>query len=307
MLLCGCPAAPTWSEMIDGEAHGALSGVWGSGFDDVWVVGGRTLGSAEILHYDGMEWTEQDAPDTALLAWVFGWSDSSAMAVGIDGSVASWDGSSWTALDPGTDQDLWGVWGESEDDVWIVGGTPDATAPTILHYDGSTFTPVALDPAQNPRDAHQLFKVWGIDGRTWAVGQGGLMLELIGDEWTAVSAGAQADQDFVSLWGTGADEVVAVGGRANGRVASFDGSAWDTVSPSGVGGLNAVFMDQEDSAVVGGVSGFVGLFSPATGELVREDSPSTLDVHAIWGDGERYWAVGGRFSEPLSGLLWVRE
>ncbi len=293
--------------MIDDDAHGALSGVWGSAFDDVWVVGGRTMDSAEILHYDGMEWTEQDAPATSLLAWVFGWSADSALAVGIEGSVASWDGSSWTVLDPGTDENLWGVWGESEDDVWIVGGTPDAAEPTILHYDGSTFTPVALDPAQNPRGAHQLFKVWGVDGRTWAVGEAGLLLELINDQWTAVSAGAQADQDFVSLWGPDSEHVVAVGGRSNGRVASFDGTAWDTVSPSGVGGLNAVFMDQEDSAVVGGVSGYVGLFSPSTGELVREDSPSTLDVHAIWGDGERHWAVGGRFSEPLSGLLWVRE
>lgn len=303
--LLGCPGV-RWEETLDGAAHGALSGVWGTGPDDVWIVGG-TFEQAEILHFDGDAWSDSPAPAIPLLSWAYGWGPDDVLAVGVGGGVARWSGSTWSELDSGTDTDLWGVFGFSSDDVWIVGGTVGETEPLLLHFDGQDFTPHSLPADQNPRNASAVFKVWGIDGTLFAVGETGLMLQWEGAAWISLAAGAQANQDFVSLWGTSADHMVAVGGRGNARVATWDGSAWDTVAPSAIGGLNAVAMVDEDEAIIGGVSGFVGTFTPSTGEVAFEDTLPGGDVHATWNDGAgRTYAVGGRFYEPMTGLAWVR-
>ncbi len=303
----GC--APAWSDAFDPAGYGALSGVWGSGPADVFVVGG-TGEQAQIVHFDGSAWTDMQAPDVPLLAWVTGWSADQVMAVGIDGAAAWYDGSEWTALDSGTDEDLWGVFGFAPDDVWVVGGdTDDAGAPpVVLHWDGSHFETIALDPDELSRQPSSLFKVWGVGDVLFALGQGGQILRWDGAAWRDSPAGAGADQDFVSLWGTEEDHIVAVGGRGNARVATWDGAAWTTLSPSGVGGLNAVSMLDDGRALVGGLNGYVGVFDPETGELTAEETLQGGDVHALWGDGEgRWYAVGGRFVEPYAGAAWLRE
>ncbi len=316
--LAGCNTTATeaepasWAEAFDTSMAGALSSVWGSGPSDVWVVGGVGEGGtepgAEIYHYDGDAWTEVQAPDVGLLVWVFGWGPGAAMAVGLDGGVAGWDGSTWTAMDSGVDADLWGVWGRTPDDVWIVGGDLDGPEPTLLHFDGTSFTPSTLAPEDNERGARSLFKVWGIGDTIFAVGEHGIVVRLVGEAWKAVGAGPKADDDFVSLWGDSEDRIVAVGGRSNARISTWDGAAWTTVAPGGFPGMNAIFMGQSGTTVIGGVTGFVGTVDPSTGAITSEEGLDTVDVHAIWGDGEgRYYAVGGLFAAPWDrGIAWVR-
>jgi len=154
--------------------------------------------------------------------------------------------------------------------------------------------------------------VWGIDGRIFAVGQVGLILELVGDDWMKRDAGAQANQDFISLWGTSEDALVVVGGRGNARIATLEGTVFDTLAPgaglpAGTGGINAVFMDDPAQAIVGGVVGLAGAFDPDRGELVIEPTPTDIDLHAMWGDGAgRTYAVGGTFLPPDEGVALVR-
>lgn len=95
--------------------------------------------------------------------------------------------------------------------------------------------------------------MWGIDGALFAVGQRGLVIRWDGGRWVESPAGANADQDFVSVGDRGRSHIVAVGGRSNGRVATWDGSAWTTLAPTGLGGLNAVAMSRPDEAVIGGI------------------------------------------------------
>ncbi len=304
----GGAATVTWAPAFDTSTTGSLSGVWGSGPDDVWIVGGDD-DAGEIWHFDGAAWSESALPEgTPLLVWVFGFGPSEAYAVGVDGAGVRWDGSAWTTWDTGTEEDLWGVWGASADDLWVVGGDADVGDPLILHWDGAAFTEVALATEQNPRAATTVFKVWGIEGRTWIVGQRGTILELQGDGWVFRSGGAEANQDFVSLSGNTADGVVIAGGRGNARVATFDGAAWTTLAPSGVGGLNAVAMLPDDTAVMGGIAGFAGRFDPATGTLTREEFLGTEDLHAAWFDGVgTTYMVGGNFVAPHRGAAWTRR
>ena len=43
-------------------ATGALSGVWGTAPDNVYIVGGSDAGG-EIHHFDGTAWSPMDVPD----------------------------------------------------------------------------------------------------------------------------------------------------------------------------------------------------------------------------------------------------
>jgi hypothetical protein len=223
--------------------------------------------------------------------------------------MVHYDGMRWSRIETGRSEDLWGIFGFSPDDLWIVGGDPFDGDPIVLHYDGAIFEAETIAASDNPGGAHALFKVWGASGTLFAVGQKGLILGRSSDSWTTMSAGALADQDFVSLWGTGPDHVVAVGGRQNARIATFDGADWQTRAPDALAGLNGVHLSSEDLAVIGGVRGFLGRFEPSTGEVVREAEGLTeLDVHAVWGDGAgRHIAVGGTFAEPHRGVALIRE
>lgn len=295
-----------WTEAFDVSTAGSLSGVWGSGPDDVFMVGGDEV-QGEIYHYDGATWAPMELPAVPLQVWAFGFGPDNVYSVGLDGSALHYDGATWTALETDVTQDLWGVWGASPDDIWIVGGDVFDNPPVILHYDGQTFTEVALDPAENPLDVKALFKIWGIGTKLFAVGQSGLLIEYDGQTWRRVPAGAQADADFIALWGTSEDNIVAVGGRGNARVATYDGTEWTTIAPTGVGGLNAVFMEQPDTAHVGGLQGRGFSFDVATGELTDEPLFSLQDIHAMWGDGAgRIYAVGGNFVAPHMGVAFVR-
>ena len=314
LVLSGCreepePTTPeepeaVWTAAEGVDAPGSLSGVWASGPDDVWVVGGDEQG-CEIWHgSEGAFSLWPEPPPVDLLVWVHGFAPDDIFAVGVGGGAVHFDGTSWSVLETGTTTDLWGVFGESNDDLWVVGGDPEEGEPLILHYDGTSFDVVPLDPAENDRLAHALFKVFGVDGRLFAVGQAGLVVEWDGTKFVQVGTGAS--DDFVSLWGSSADDLVAVGGRAAAQVATFDGVDFQTTSPPGVPGLNAVTLAGEE-VVVAGVSGWVGHLDRASGELVRETAIQSLDLHAAFYDGAgRVYAVGGRFYEPHTGAVVIR-
>jgi len=293
-----------WRAAFDTEGVGALSSVWGSGPNDVFVVGG-TPGRGEVYHYDGQIWREMPAPSVPLLVWVFGFSDRDVYAVGEDGGAIRYDGDSWSLLDTGTGEDLWGIWGASPNDLWVVGGDVGEDEPVILHFDGTGFSSIPI-PA-NDRAATSLFKVWGIGAKVFAVGEKGLILQFEGGRWFQVPAGAAADDDFVSLWGTSEDNIVAVGGRGSARIARYDGSVWTTTLLTGVPGLNAVNVVDPETAIVGGTNGYAGRYDVMTGALVREATFTNQCIHATWGDGEgTFYAVGGRFSTPYTGLALMR-
>ena len=300
----GGSTEPVWRSAFDASDAGALSAVWGSASDDIFVVGGSP-GQGEVHHFDGATWSEMEIPSVPLLVWVFGFGPRDVFAVGENGGAIHYDGTSWRLLDTGSTADLWGVWGPSREELWVVGSDSQLAEPVILRFDGSRFSPVTIP--DNDRGATALFKVWGIGSKVFAVGENGLILQYSNGDWFQVPAGADANDDFVSLWGTSETNIVAVGGRSSARIARYDGTQWNTELFSGTPGLNAVYMVDADEAIVGGTNGYAGRYDLLTGELDQEDASTNLCLHGIWGDGEgSYYAVGGRFSTPYTGLAIVR-
>jgi hypothetical protein len=301
-----------WREAFDATEVGWFLNTWGPGPGTLYVVGGEPT-AGTVMHFDGDDWAAVDLGlDVPLLNWSWGFGPDDLTVVGNDGTVLHHDGSAWTAQDTPTDEDLWGVWGASPDDLWAVGGRgrPSSTA-TILHYDGSAWTAVE-PPALQRANVHAFFKVWGTAAdNVYIVGQRGVVLHWDGSTWTELLVGAS--DDLVSIWGTGPDHIVAVGGRASGIVSRWDGASWRTESLSPLPGLNGVWMgDQDpDTVYIAGAVGTVATLDFDTLEYQQESAGTTLDFHNVFSpDGITLYAVGGNLltaQAPYQGIAYRRE
>lgn len=133
--------------------------------------------------------------------------------------------------------------------------------------------------------------------------------------WQMVHEGL--DGALLSVWGTGRDDVWAVGADtrdgAGPLVVRFDGEAWSRV-PTGqtAGDLWWVFGFEGGPVYMGGDGGVIVRFADDTFTVM--DTPGTETVFGIWGASpDDVWAVGGAsdssggFAWRLSGDAWVPE
>ncbi|MEM6995631.1 MAG: hypothetical protein AAF721_34285 [Myxococcota bacterium] len=296
------------------EAGGSLLSVWGPTPDDVRAVGGQTPGVGEagtglMLKRDGEAWVAETLPaDTPVLNWIHG-ADGVTWAVGNAGAAVRLEGGAWVRDDSPVDVPLWGVFAISASEAWAVGGDAFDTQGTgvLVHYTGGAWTQV--DTPMLDRPAPALFKVWASSATdVHAVGDNGVILHYDGATWTQVPSGIT--EDLISLWGTGPDEIVAVGGRSNGVLARYDGSAWSGTMLARMPALNGVWVDSEGDAIIAGERGVVARVPAGDDEAEILESPALLDVlHAAFGfDGGGQIAVGGSLqnSPPYTGLILER-
>jgi len=283
--------------------------VGGTASDDLFAVGGSP-DQGVVLHYDGSEWSEMDLPSgVPLLNWVHAFAKDDALAVGNGGTVLHWDGSSWSPEDTPVEQDLWGVWGASPDDVWSVGGSGlEDGAETVLRRDASGWREVTVPDLERPQ-VRAFYKVWGSGpDDVYIVGQRGAVLHWDGTELSELLVGAS--DDLIAVWGTGPDNVVLIGGRSNGLVSVWNGERWRTQSLAPLPSLNGVWMREPGVAHVVGELGTLATLDVETLEYETADVDTNLEFHAVFGaDGERLTAVGGNIGlgPPYRGLAWTRK
>lgn len=239
---------------------GFLNGVWAASRSNVYVVwssgdGGLT---GEVLHFNGRAWrTVASAP--AALQSVWGSSGSDVYAVGRQGTILHYDGSTWSALSTGRYEWLQGIWGSSSQDVFVAGaqdsilhydgarwtrqytGAPSLAlwgnssqdvfavgGSSITHYDGVRWSPQASSTTNN------LFGVWGSSPNdVFAVGVKGTILHYDGTGWSAQVSGTT--QTLFGIWGSSTYDVFAVGVNV---ILRYDGTRWSP--PSNVNPSNEV-------------------------------------------------------------------
>ena len=170
-----------------------LLDVWSDDPSDVWAVGG----AGTIVHWDGTRWSLAESGTTAFLSSVWGTGPSDVWAAGGAGTIVHWDGVRWTATPSGTRVDISRLWGSGSDDVWAVGQTYSADVATM-----------------------------GVDTITHTAG---LVLHWDGHSWSAVSVPTTAY--LADLWGTGPNDVWAVGNDADSWVVlRWDGHQWSELA-----------------------------------------------------------------------------
>jgi hypothetical protein len=263
-----------------------------------------------MVRWDGAEWRSLTFPDTVYaLNWVYGVGED-RFAVGDYGTVihrvGDDDGTPWEEQDCDTNLNLWGVWGVAADDVWTVGGDGFMRPPVMCHYDGSAWEVVDLPGTDTMSRA--LFKIWGVDANDiWAVGHRGLIFHWDGSDWTEQTSGTSLD--LISLWGTGPDNVLAVGGRSDAVVLRYDGAQWSAMEMPGFPGLNGTWMDPDGLATIVGSMGRIDTVAAGTLDAASDGMVTNLALHAVFGtpEGTRF-AVGGSLdlSPPYTGVILVK-
>ena len=126
------------------------------------------------------------------------------------------------------------------------------------------------------------------------------MLHYDGNAWQEQLVGAS--DDLIALWGTGPDNIVAIGGRSSAVVSHFDGNDWRSERLDSVPGANGVWMRQENVAHVALTQGYLGKLSVPELEIELVEWDDNLDFHSIFGTSDgTLSAVGGNFEAFFTG------
>jgi hypothetical protein len=206
-------------EVIDAGVTGAtLFGVWGSGPEDVWVVGGNPGGGTRVLndvvrHFDGHAWSAADAPPARGAAFFKIWGPAAGdfWIVGEDATLWHHTASGWDdhAAEIGTRDSLTTVHGCASDEVYTVGGMG------IYVWRGSSW-----QPASGVTPQASVNGVACAADEVLAVGNGGLKLryDRAANQWHDETLAAPFYTDFHGALVAGPGRLYAVGGNYNSPV-----------------------------------------------------------------------------------------
>lgn len=195
------PSTDTWTSDESVSEVFTLFGIWGSGPNDVWTVGGNLdapSNGAGAWHYDGAAWTRADLPAEAsnisAIYKVWGRSADDVWMVGSKGLAIHWDGSAWTATTTNTTTTLFTVNGDPDgEEVWAVGGQGNAV---VLRWDGSAWTD------ETPQFSQTIPGVYAGGTSPRAAGYGGTVYVRDGSPatWHADPRGQGGFFDFHTVW-----------------------------------------------------------------------------------------------------------
>jgi hypothetical protein len=199
--------------------------------------------------------------------------------------------SEWQTVQSGLPAALTSIWGTSATDVWAVGGDPEGTGNTVMHFDGGAWSSMTTGFGGD------LWWVFGFqDGPVFMTGADGLILRYQDGEFERMETPGNAT--VYGIWGTSPDDLWAVGGNvAAGAFAwRFEGTAWTEAE-----GFPPVLVQSTSLFKVWGASaddvwlvGTGGAILHYDGErLTQVRSDTTRDLFTVSGNSEVAAAVGG--------------
>jgi hypothetical protein len=298
-----------WTEIPSG-VHGVLRGVWASGTSDAWAVGEN----ATILRWNGTAWARAaGVPATgyhwravwgtnASDLWIAGDDTSVPTQNGYGGAMLHWNGSAWTMYTAA--QSFGAIWGTGSNDVWGLGGDADG----LFHWDGKKWSTVPTPDLPQIGTA-----IWGSSaGDLWL----GARSTGTPNHWngTSLSLNANNDVDVDGLWGSGANDVWAVGDSypdffGDGMILHWNGVSWDRMPSNGASHLFGIWGTRTDDVWAVGEAGAIvhwngGSWSPPPG-------PPRVNLFSLWASGsDDVWAFGydraGLGALHWNGQAWAK-
>jgi hypothetical protein len=316
------------------ESSFTFHGVWGTGPDEVIVVGD----GGTTLTWDGVRWQLEQLPTVGALSAI--WGDDTGRifaAAGGDGTILRRDAGRWQPTGFASGGPVLGICGLGPREAC---GSPGPRG--LVFFDGSQWLSrddeallercgaakrsLAARLSKIPQDG---FATWrggpvGVptDGRTWssgpmlavAVDSDATVQRFDGERWHMVFRGLRPTRDhFLALWGRSADDVYAAG--VGGRILHFDGHRW-TVEPTGTTEtLHGLFGDGDAVFTVGrggtilrrGSEGWQAMESGTTERLLSVWGSSSTDLFAVGTGGTVLHFDGHRWQRQRSGTsetLW---
>ncbi|MBN1670081.1 MAG: VCBS repeat-containing protein [Kiritimatiellae bacterium] len=279
--------------------------IWGSGPNDVYVVGYEEFDECDpdavIFHFDGNAWTRVLYGGYGEISAVWGRGSNDVYAVADGARLLHYDGRDWARMTVGDSGQqparIRGVTGTGVS--LLVVGSGGSGEPTVWEYNGTLWNKTMMS------DGSGLSAGWaGEGGGAFVVGESGLLAVRDGGRWATHTA-TLTDKPLCGVWGTSESDVYAVGGvSGQGAILHYDGTAWSSmalrtnISLSAVWGtgpanLYAVGSERREST-------YVPVVLRGNGQSWRvQDSPvlegiGTGSFADVWGSGPGdVYAVGG--------------
>jgi hypothetical protein len=142
--------------------------------NDIWFDGTTAVAvgnEGTIATYTEGEWTFSEHDSGADLHGVSGTNVNDVWAVGSDGTVLHWNGTVWQSIDVGTRANLWGVWSPSGNVAFVVGTNGEA-----YKIQGTLVEELPTGVRE-----HLLGVTGTNEANVWAVGSKGMALKLNSD------------------------------------------------------------------------------------------------------------------------------
>jgi hypothetical protein len=212
---------------VESNTEKTLWSIWGTKENNIWAVGDE----GTIIHYDGTRWVNQKYDTECSLRDIQGYDENDVWAVGglgfnpnseneQKGIILHFNGKEWTmALDDST-HPLSAIWETSKDDIYAVGGTDapgSSPGPYILHYDGTTWTPI-----ESPEGLDSCRDIWGSVRDTFWVTTGDKILHYDKGKWEYIAEGLISDFAVNKIWGKSENNVYF--SHCLGLISNWNGS-----------------------------------------------------------------------------------
>lgn len=183
--------------LVDSRVPFDLFGIWGTGPNNIWMVGGglqsggqQASATTNMLHYDGKNWQISFSNANIGLAGIWGINDNDIWAVGGQ-TMIHYNGVGWNQINTNSQVPntvyFRKLWGTSSTDIWIVG--PGGS----YHYDGMNFIQIPVPALVNTfiSSTEPLTAIWGTSPTDiWSVAYDGIVLQLnttkLAPEWVLV-------------------------------------------------------------------------------------------------------------------------
>ncbi|MEI6125555.1 MAG: MopE-related protein [Pseudomonadota bacterium] len=251
-------------------------------------------------------WVQQTNSDINQLRTIWGVSSNRVFAIGDYGTILHYDGSTWSKMPSGIDQNIFGVWGASGSNVFAV-----ADSGKIIHFDGSAWSSMTSPVSTRLRDA------WGTSATdVFAVGENGVIIHYNGSAWSTMTS--PTTLTLQGVWGSSSINVFAVGGPSgsgsgNGIILKYDGVAWSiSLNASSVIRLHDAWGSSDNNIFAVGESGSILHTTDGGGTWVPMVNPvkddPTITLRDIWGSSATDMFAAGDNGTILhyDGSLWSK-
>lgn len=281
VLLCAQGAHAAWTTawltkdlIAKGEIIGSYRDLWGTGPNNVYAAG-----AGGIIRFDGKKWNREAAtlPANSIFQGLWGSGANDIYAIGHYGLIQTahgplahhFNGRRWVdvspqlaaAMPPGVSGvGLWKIGGTARNDVYVSGTAvmDDRSAALVLHYDGSSWSPVLLE--KNPFIWDLLVRgrddVYVVGSTTALISPArgattyGAVRHFTGREWRDLSQAFNPSpgSEFNAVAALGPADIFVVGGGAFFR---GDGANWQRIEMAGNVGVQRLLVF--DSRLYGNV------------------------------------------------------
>jgi len=276
--------------------QGGNRALWGASATNVYAAN-----NTGILRYNGTSWSQVEAVRWRGMYDVYGTSASNVWAVGENGMILRFNGTTWTAWRfDGTsvtpyNLNTWDLPGQKITlrSVFPIPGTSMigivGDGGTALVYDGASFSTWSI---YNTGNNSAITNVWGTSYfDLYITTADGLLQHFDGYNLSTVT-GVSAPGGMNSVWGTASNNVYAVGG--GGMLWRYNGSSWSRIRLPTRATLYTVYGTAANNVFVAGADGALYRYNGTTWTPEKHGVANT-QVHGFWAasTGETFLAGAG--------------